>query len=146
MTKEQKYQSFIEEHLSFASRQEFVEDVKEYFGFLWVGFYDVDGESLTLGEYAGLPACEMIRFGRGVCGTAWKEKRTIIVPDVEQFSGHIACSSLSKSEIVIPIFDGENVVSELDIDSEELGTFDEVDARYLSLLLGNILKDNTKNK
>jgi len=138
MTKQQKYQSFAAEHPSFASRQEFVEALRECFGFLWVGFYDVDGEELTLGEYAGPPACERIKFGRGVCGSAWKEARTIIVPDVEQFPGHIACSRLSKSEIVIPIFKAGRVVSELDIDSEELGTFDEVDAKYLSALLVNL--------
>ena len=138
MTKEQKYLAFEEAHQSFEVKQEFVEAVKEYFGFLWVGFYYVDGDVLKLGEYAGPPACERIRYGRGVCGTAWKEARTIIVPDVEQFAGHIACSSLSKSEIVIPIFKDGEVVAELDIDSEELDTFDEIDAKGLGRLLAKV--------
>ena len=111
------------------------------FGFHWVGFYrvmhtaDGAGEELVLGPFQGPVACTRIRCGRGVCGTAWKERRTLIVPDVEQFPGHIACSALSRSEIVIPIVRKGAVVAELDIDSAELDTFDAVDAHYLTILI-----------
>ena len=101
-------------------------------GFWWTGFYRVKDGELVLGPFQGPVACMHIGYGKGVCGTAWKEKRTIIVPDVEQFPGHIACSSLSRSEIVIPIFsqNGE-VTGVLDIDSKELATFDNTDQQYL---------------
>ena len=104
----------------------------ETFGFWWTGFYRVAGDELVLGPFQGPVACMHIGFGKGVCGTAWKEQRTIIVPDVEQFPGHIACSSLSRSEIVVPIFsqNGE-VTGVLDIDSKELATFDDIDQQYL---------------
>ena len=105
------------------------------FGFHWVGFYRVHGEELVLGPFQGPVACTRIRYGRGVCGTAWKEGRTLIVPDVDQFPGHIACSALSRSEIVIPITRAGAVVAELDIDSAELNTFDAVDEYYLTRLL-----------
>lgn len=102
------------------------------FGFWWTGFYLVKGEELVLGPFQGPVACSRIKWGRGVCGTAWKESRTIVVPDVEEFPGHIACSSVSKSEIVVPIFDQEGRGrGVLDIDSAYLNTFDEVDAKYL---------------
>lgn len=106
------------------------------FGFHWVGFYCVVGEELVLGPFQGPVACTRIGYGRGVCGTAWKEKRTVIVPDVEQFPGHIACSSESRSEIVVPVFgpDG-SVCAVLDIDSRELGTFSETDARCLEAIV-----------
>ena len=113
-------------------------------GFHWTGFYrvlptpDGSGEELVLGPFQGPVACTRIRYGRGVCGTAWKEKRTLIVPDVEQFPGHIACSALSRSEIVIPIVRKGAVTAELDIDSAELDTFDAVDERYLTLLLTSL--------
>ena len=102
------------------------------FGFWWTGFYRVVGNELVLGPFQGPLACVHIGFGRGVCGTAWKERRTLVVPDVEQFAGHIACSSESKSEIVVPIYNKVgDVMAVLDIDSEHLGTFDATDQEYL---------------
>lgn len=105
--------------------------LKQTFGFFWVGFYLVKGEELVLGPFQGPIACTRIRYGRGVCGTAWKEARTLIVPNVEEFPGHIACSSASKSEIVVPIMKQGKVMGVLDIDSDTLNAFDETDARYL---------------
>ena len=105
--------------------------LKETFGFFWVGFYLVKEDELVLGPFQGPIACTRIRFGRGVCGTAWKEARTLIVPDVEQFPGHIACSSDSKSEIVVPILQQSEVIGVLDIDSDSLDSFDDIDAHYL---------------
>lgn len=104
----------------------------ETMGWWWTGFYLVNGDTLQLSTFQGPVACYNIKKGRGVCGTAWEQDRTIVVPDVEQFPGHIACSSLSRSEIVVPIHgnDGE-VIGVLDIDSKELGTFDDVDAKWL---------------
>lgn len=106
------------------------------FGFWWTGFYRVVGQELVLGPFQGPLACSRIAYGRGVCGTAWKEQRTQLVPDVEQFPGHIACSSASKSEIVVPLFgtDG-NVTAVLDIDSEHLATFDETDRLWLERIV-----------
>lgn len=106
--------------------------IHETMGFFWTGFYRVKGDELVLGPFQGPVACMHIGFGRGVCGTAWKQRETIVVPDVEQFPGHIACSSLSRSEIVVPVFskDGE-VQAVLDIDSKELSTFDDTDRQYL---------------
>ena len=105
--------------------------LKQTFGFFWVGFYLVKEDELVLGPFQGPIACTRIRLGRGVCGTAWKEARTLIVPDVEQFPGHIACNSDSKSEIVVPIIQQGEVIGVLDIDSDELDSFDTIDARYL---------------
>jgi GAF domain-containing protein len=112
--------------------------LKAAFDFFWVGFYLVKGNELVLGPFQGPVACTRIAFGRGVCGTAWKECRTIIVPDVEQFPGHIACSSESKSEIVIPLWDGNEIAGVLDIDSDKLNTFDAVDAGYFTKLFEKI--------
>lgn len=117
--------------------------LKETFGFFWVGFYRVVGDELVLGPFQGPVACTRIRKGRGVCGTAWQEARTLVVPDVDVFPGHIACSSLSRSEIVVPLMDGAGEVwGVLDIDSSELNTFDDVDARFLEeacrLLVRNV--------
>lgn len=105
------------------------------FGFWWTGFYRVIGEELILGPFQGPLACSRIKFGRGVCGTAWKEQRTLVVPDVELFPGHIACSSASKSEIVVPLFKEGKVVAVLDIDSEHLATFDETDKLWLERIV-----------
>lgn len=105
------------------------------FGFWWTGFYRVVGEELVLGPFQGPLACSRIRYGRGVCGTAWKQRQTQVVPDVELFPGHIACSSLSRSEIVVPVWHEEEIVAVLDIDSEHLATFDEVDRVWLEKIV-----------
>jgi len=106
--------------------------IHEAMGFFWTGFYRVVGEELVLGPFQGPVACVHIGYGRGVCGTAWQRRETIVVPDVEQFPGHIACSSLSRSEIVVPVFSKEGgVVAVLDIDSKHLATFDDLDRQYL---------------
>ena len=105
--------------------------IQEAFHFWWTGFYRVIGEQLVLGPFQGPVACTRIGFGKGVCGTSWKEKKTLVVEDVEQFPGHIACSSESKSEIVVPLYKGEEVIGVLDIDSEKLATFDAVDKEWL---------------
>ena len=105
------------------------------FGFWWTGFYRVEGGELILGPFQGPVACMHIGYGKGVCGTAWKEHRTVVVPDVEQFPGHIACSSESRSEIVVPVYQKGAVVAVLDIDSRELETFDEVDAQWLEKIV-----------
>ena len=106
--------------------------INERFGFWWTGFYRVIGEELVLGPFQGPVACTRIRKGRGVCGTSWNENRTVIVPNVHEFPGHIACSSLSNSEIVVPVFDEcGNVTGVLDIDSRDFDTFDETDAEWL---------------
>ncbi|MBQ1940069.1 MAG: GAF domain-containing protein [Alistipes sp.] len=109
--------------------------IHQTFGFWWTGFYRVVGEELVLGPFQGPLACMRIRYGRGVCGTAWKERRTVIVPDVEQFPGHIACSSASRSEIVVPLMRADEVVAVLDIDSEKLATFDEEDRHWLEQIV-----------
>ncbi len=108
--------------------------LKEQFNWLWVGFYIVKGDELVLGPFQGPVACTRIRKGRGVCGTSWAEARTVIVPDVEKFPGHIACSSLSRSEIVIPIIRNNEVVAVLDVDSEQVALFDETDQHFLQLV------------
>jgi L-methionine (R)-S-oxide reductase len=117
--------------------------LKSQFGWLWVGFYVVKpasgaagGEELVLGPFQGPVACTRIRKGRGVCGTAWEKAQTLIVPDVEKFPGHIACSSLSRSEIVLPVIQNHSVMAVLDVDSEQLSDFDETDQRYLEEVVG----------
>jgi L-methionine (R)-S-oxide reductase len=113
--------------------------LKEQFGWLWVGFYLVDSpDELVLGPFQGPVACTRIRIGRGVCGTAWQKGETIIVPDVEKFPGHIACSSASKSEIVVPVNKNGKIVAVLDVDSEVLNNFDETDQEYLEKLITQI--------
>ena len=110
--------------------------IQETFHFWWTGFYRVVGEQLILGPFQGPLACSRIAYGRGVCGTAWKEHCTQVVPDVDKFPGHIACSSLSRSEIVVPVFDdGGTVIAVLDIDSEHLATFDERDKEWLEKIV-----------
>ena len=116
----------------------------ETFGFWWTGFYRVDGEELVLGPFQGPMACTRIRKGRGVCGTAWAKAETQVVPDVELFPGHIACSSASRSEIVVPVWQGEEIIAVLDIDSTQLATFDEIDKRYLEQIVQIIGKCNRK--
>lgn len=101
------------------------------FGFFWTGFYRVTGGALVLGPFQGPVACVRIAYGKGVCGTAWKDARTVIVPDVDSFPGHIACNPASRSEIVVPVFNNGTVTGVLDIDSDRLDTFDETDAGYL---------------
>ena len=105
--------------------------LKEQFGWLWIGFYLVKKDELVLGPFQGPVACTRIKKGRGVCGASWAEAKTLIVPDVEKFPGHIACSSLSRSEIVIPIIRNNEVLAVLDVDSDVLNTYDETDQQFL---------------
>lgn len=109
--------------------------LKEQFGWLWIGFYLVKNDELVLGPFQGPLACTRIKKGKGVCGTAWEKASTLIVPDVELFPGHIACSSLSRSEIVVPVFQQEKIIAVLDVDSEMLAAFDETDQHYLEILV-----------
>ncbi len=112
----------------------------EAFGFWWTGFYLVQGRELVLGPFQGPVACTRIPFGRGVCGTTWQQGKTVVVPDVEEFPGHIACSSASRSEIVVPVIKGKDVVAVLDIDSRELATFDGRDAAGLEAIVALLAK------
>ena len=114
--------------------------LKEVFGFFWVGFYLIRDNQLILGPFQGSMACSIIRFGKGVCGTAWKENKTQVVPDVDLFPGHIACSSLSRSEIVVPLAVNGEVKAVLDIDSDQLASFDDIDRVYLEHLADLITK------
>ena len=109
--------------------------LKEQFGWFWVGFYLVENDELVLGPFQGPVACTRIRKGRGVCGSSWEQAKTLIVPDVEKFPGHIACSSLSKSEIVVPLFKEGNIWGVLDVDSSEYNQFDETDQHYLEQIV-----------
>lgn len=114
--------------------------LKQTFDFFWVGFYVVKGDCLVLGPFQGPVACTRIRRGKGVCGTAWEAGQTVVVPDVDLFPGHIACSSASRSEIVVPVRQGETVVAVLDIDSDRLAAFDETDAHYLERLAAQVAR------
>lgn len=149
MTKEEKYKELVEdiralidgEKDMIAVMSNIAADIHQTMGFWWTGFYRVIGDELVLGPFQGPIACMHIAFGRGVCGTAWKRAETVIVPDVEQFPGHIACSSQSRSEIVVPVFsheDDKKVIAVLDIDSEHLATFDETDRKFLEEICGLI--------
>ena len=109
--------------------------LKEQFGWLWVGFYLLKDQELVLGPFQGPVACTRIQKGKGVCGASWSEAQTIIVPDVDQFPGHIACSSRSKSEIVVPLFKNNDFVGVLDIDSSDLNTFGQTDQHYLEKIM-----------
>ena len=109
--------------------------LKDTFNFLWVGFYIVKVDQLVLGPFQGPIACTRIGFGKGVCGTAWKNGKTLVVPDVNAFPGHIACSSLSKSEIVVPVINNEKVIAVLDVDSDQEAFFNEIDAQYLEKIV-----------
>lgn len=109
--------------------------IHETFGFWWTGFYIVKSEQLVLGPFQGPIACTRIPYGKGVCGTSWQRQETIVVPDVHEFPGHIACSSLSRSEIVVPIFSNNEVYAVLDIDSKELATFDDTDKDWLEKIV-----------
>ncbi|GAB2474954.1 GAF domain-containing protein [Algoriphagus taiwanensis] len=142
-TKAEKYESLIpqiEALISgepdlYANLANMASALREAFGFFWVGFYLVKGDQLVLGPFQGPIACTRINFGKGVCGTAWKEKKTQLVPDVDAFPGHIACSSASKSEIVVPVFKEQEVAMVLDVDSDQLADFDEIDQKYLEELM-----------
>ncbi len=112
--------------------------LKEAFDFFWVGFYIVKGDELVLGPFQGPLACTRIKYGRGVCGAAWKRNEIIVIPDVDKFPGHIACSSLSRSEIVVPVRKEGKCIAVLDIDSRELNSFDNIDANCLE----HMLKEN----
>lgn len=113
--------------------------LKTAFDFLWVGFYLVKDNELVLGPFQGPLACTRIAFGKGVCGSAWMKRHTLVVPDVDAFPGHIACSSASKSEIVVPVLHNESVAMVLDVDSAKLGAFDNIDSHYLELLANDII-------
>ncbi|HAH38790.1 MAG TPA: GAF domain-containing protein [Algoriphagus sp.] len=112
--------------------------LKQAFDFFWVGFYLVKENQLVLGPFQGPIACTRISFGKGVCGTAWKEGKTQLVPDVDAFPGHIACSSASRSEIVVPVFKGDQVAMVLDVDSDQLNDFDNTDQEYLEKLMKSL--------
>ena len=134
--------SLIEGELDMIARMANVAGaLKEVFGWWWVGFYRVIGDELVLGPYQGPIACTRIAYNRGVCGTAWARKQTVVVPDVEQFAGHIACSSLSRSEIVVPLRKDDEVVGVLDIDSEQLNMFDEIDQKWLEIIANELIID-----
>jgi L-methionine (R)-S-oxide reductase len=143
-TKAEKYEALIpqiqalisDEPDLYANLANIAAALKEAFGFFWVGFYLVKNEQLVLGPFQGPIACTRINFGKGVCGTAWKESKTQLVPDVDAFPGHISCSSASKSEIVVPVFRGNEVAMVLDVDSDLLADFDENDQKYLEELMG----------
>ncbi|WP_374164192.1 GAF domain-containing protein [Arcticibacter sp. MXS-1] len=142
-TKEQQYESILPQIQALldgeddliANLSNVSAALKEQFKFFWVGFYLVKGEQLVLGPFQGPVACTRIAFGKGVCGSAWKQKETLVVPDVDAFPGHIACSSLSRSEIVVPLFKGSEVCAVLDVDSEQLNQFDEIDRQYLEKIV-----------
>ena len=118
--------------------------LRQTFDFFWVGFYRLQEEMLVLGPFQGPLACTRIRYGKGVCGTAWRDASTVIVPNVDNFPGHIACNSASRSEIVVPLVHKELVIGVLDIDSDRLDCFDEVDARYLEKIC-RMLVDTLEN-
>ena len=141
--KEQKYDLLLRQIQSLAEGEtddialmaNMAAAIHDTFHFWWTGFYRVMGNELVLGPFQGPLACTRIAYGRGVCGTAWQEQRTLVVPDVHQFKGHIACSSASNSEIVVPVFRNGNIIAVLDIDSEHYNTFDETDRIWLERIV-----------
>lgn len=145
-SKEEQYQSLVPQIQALISGEDDLvanlanisAALKEQFGWLWVGFYLVKGEELVLGPFQGPVACTRIKSGKGVCGRSWQEAKTFIVDDVDKFPGHIACSSASRSEIVLPILKEGVVFGVLDVDSAELAQFDEIDEKYLSQVIGFI--------
>lgn len=145
-TKAERYQSLIPQIAALidgepdlvANLANIAAALKEQFGWFWVGFYLVKNDELVLGPFQGPVACTRIRKGRGVCGASWQQAQTLIVADVEKFPGHIACSSFSKSEIVIPLMQNNEVTGVLDVDSEMIAHFDETDKRYLEQIAGLI--------
>jgi L-methionine (R)-S-oxide reductase len=145
-TKEEQYQTLLPQITALvesepdlvANLANITAALKEQFGWLWIGFYLVKGDELVLGPFQGPVACTRIKKGRGVCGASWEQQKTLIVPDVEKFPGHIACSSLSRSEIVIPLFSDGKVAGVLDVDSKELNEFDETDRTWLEQILALI--------
>ncbi|MDR2383701.1 MAG: GAF domain-containing protein [Prevotellaceae bacterium] len=142
-TKEEKYRSLYAAIVALtqnetdcvANMANVTAAIKEVFGFLWVGFYRVAGDELILGPFQGPVACTRIKKGKGVCGVSWANAECLIVPDVDKFEGHIACSSISKSEIVVPLFCDNEIIAVLDIDSDYLNCFDETDKKYLSQIV-----------
>jgi GAF domain-containing protein len=146
-TKEEQYESLLPQIKALiegepdlvANLANTVAALKEQFGWFWVGFYLVKGDELVLGPFQGPIACTRIRYGKGVCGTSWQRAETLIVPDVEAFPGHIACSSLSKSEIVVPVMRNGKVIAVLDVDSEKLDQFDTTDKEYLEMIVEGIV-------
>jgi len=141
-TKAEQYEALIQQliHLigdeknAIANLANVAAGLKEFFGFFWVGFYLVENTELVLGPFQGPVACTRIAYGRGVCGSAWKQNKSLLVSNVEEFPGHIACSSLSQSEVVIPIRKNDLIIGVLDVDSDTLNDFDEVDVLYLEKL------------
>lgn len=149
LSKEEKYQNLLPQLTALTSGENDVianlanlmAALKETFHFLWVGVYLVKNDELVLGPFQGPIACTRIKKGKGVCGTAWQQANTIIVPSVDEFPGHIACSSMSKSEIVVPVFNKNNeVILIIDVDSETLNSFDETDETYLNKI-ANLISD-----
>lgn len=145
-TKEQKYQTLLQQVIVLAENESdtialmanISSMIHHTFGFFWTGFYRVSGDELVLGPFQGPLACTRIKSGRGVCGTSWKRAETVIVADVDKFPGHIACSSASRSEIVVPVFEDSRVTAVLDIDSDKTDTFDETDKEWLEKICGMI--------
>lgn len=148
--KERSYQDLIsrfqaltvDEHSAMANMANLSALLKETFHFWWVGFYLVQGEELVLGPFQGPVACTRIPFGKGVCGSCWQQAESIIVPDVHAFPGHIACSEISASEIVVPLLQDDQVIGVLDVDSEQLNHFDDSDRRSLEELAQVLVKNS----
>lgn len=144
MTKQEKYQTLLPqiealvagETDAIANMANVAAALHEAFGFWWTGFYRVEGQQLVLGPFQGPIACTRIPYGKGVCGTAWQRAETVIVPNVHEFAGHIACSSASNSEIVVPVIRNNQVIAVLDIDSTDFNTFDDTDKFYLEQIAG----------